>query len=104
MSYDIKGLDKRALLKELWQRQKPVLFFRYNPHMALKWDDEEIDEALTDSIDYYRGRCIKMDLRGDTLKTNGYYEQDAGAGTIAAAIAAIRAAGAAAASSTTAKK
>jgi len=98
MSYDIKGLDKRALLKELWSRQKVAAHFEKAPAKQPKWDEKGIEKALASDIDYYNGRCIKMDLSGDTLKPNNtYYEDDAGAGAIAAAIAAVRAAAAAAA-------
>ena len=90
MSFDIKGLDKKALLKELWQRQKPAAFFRNMPHLEPKWDEAGIDKALSDYIDYYNGRNIKCDLRGDAVTPHKHYDADAGAGSFAAAVEAVR--------------
>ena len=90
MSFDIKGLDKKALLKELWQRQKPAQFFANMPHLAPKWDEEGMDKALSGKIDYYNGRCIKCDLSGDTVTPHKHYDADAGAGSFAAAVEAVR--------------
>ena len=91
-THDISGLDKLQLLKELWTRSPPARFFTANGIPGPAWNQQEALKALEDRIDYFNGRLIGCDLRGDTAEESKRYKEDVGAGQFAAAIAAVRAA------------
>lgn len=63
-SLSIKGLDKVQLLKELWVAQEEHGFSKSFPQ---RWSNEAAVEAVTDYIDYFQGRAIKMDLSEDCI-------------------------------------
>lgn len=78
-SVDISGLDKVELLKALWENQKVASFFSGMPQEVIpKWDYHGAREAIArGKIDYHQGRNIKMDLRGDSVASTKYYDEDA---------------------------
>ena len=62
---DISGLDKQKLLRALWDKASPAAFFgavaapKFEP--ADQW-----------RLDYHCGRCIKADLRAESVDPYGY--------------------------------
>jgi hypothetical protein len=86
---DITGVNKVALLHELWTRSKPAAFFAPFPQLAPHFDRDEAIVAVHHPIDYFCGRCIKSDLSGDTASPN-LFDRDFGRGAFAAAVDAVR--------------
>lgn len=81
MAFTVIGdVDKVLLLKELWERSKPAVFFANSGTQAPQWDEAEAKQAVLGYIDYFRGRLIKMDLSKRTMNT-GAYDADNGEGT-----------------------
>lgn len=59
---NIRGIDRKTLLKALWSNSKPSAFF-YNPILSPPLSNEELEEASKrDYVDYLCGRVIKVDL------------------------------------------
>ena len=85
-SIDIKGLDKRELLKALWCAQVEASFYQGSGIQAPAFKH---DADLTKYIDYHCGRAIKIDLSGDTISPS-LYDRDAGKGKCAEVVAAMR--------------
>lgn len=80
MSIDIKGIDKVTLLKALWLNAKPAAFFNNElAPDAPKWDEKFAAIAVTKHIDYFQGRCIKVDLSKDII-THQLYDREWGQG------------------------
>lgn len=73
---NIKGLDKERLLRALWENMQPAAFFSSFAGMGAlmpTYNAEEAKEAIAQGyIDYLFGRCIKMDLSGDTIDSRLY--------------------------------
>lgn len=72
---NISGIDKTALLKQLWLQREPALFFSMNPSVKVpEWDDEAAEKALARKckIDYFQGRAIKTDLSKDEIDPSEY--------------------------------
>jgi hypothetical protein len=79
---DIKGIDKKALMRAMWKRSQTATFFMfYTSVPAPDLDDEALTEATTRYVDYLCGRCIKTDISKDTA--NSYlYDRDMGQGAL----------------------
>jgi len=76
----IKGLNKIALLKALWENMRPAAFFNsFDVILAPPFDVKAAEKAVKSYIDYFNGRCIKCDLSGDEVDP-WLYDRDAGAG------------------------
>jgi len=77
---DISKCNKAAVLKALYDNSQPqgMGFLHYNPRPLTL---EEAERALNQSsyIDYFNGRVIKVDLRGDLLDPT-LYDRDNGQG------------------------
>jgi hypothetical protein len=86
---DITGVNKVALLHELWTRSNPAAFFAPFPQLAPRFDRDEATVAVVHYIDYFCGRCIKSDLSGDTASPH-QFDRDAGRGAFTAAVTAVR--------------
>jgi hypothetical protein len=84
---DITGLDKVAVLRALWSASRVAAFFHRLPPPP--FDAAQALAAVHDYIDYFQGRVIKTDLRGDTIDPR-LYDRDNGAGAAARAISALR--------------
>ena len=62
---DVTGIDRKELLKALWENAKPAAFFMVYGTNSPSFD---IDEAMRDVrhgrtyVDYACGRCIKSDV------------------------------------------
>lgn len=78
----IKGLNKIALLKALWENMRPKAFFN-------SFDVKSAEKAVKSYIDYFNGRCIKCDLSGDEVDP-WLYDRDAGAGAFQKIVDGIR--------------
>jgi hypothetical protein len=83
---DIANVDKVKLLHALWNTSKPASFFATSGMPAPAFDSDEASVAVKDYIDYFQGRCIKMDLRGDTADPS-LFDRDFGAGAAQRAVA-----------------
>lgn len=88
---DISGLDKKALLRALWEHAAIARFFGPDPLRSPWGPSQEVGaaDALTRYIDYFDGRCIKTDLTGDTTSTH-MYNCDAGAGAFEEIVRCLR--------------
>lgn len=72
MSVDIRGINKVALLKALWENAKSdTLFTNYNTPPPL-FDETGATKAVNKYIDYFDGRYIKTDLSGDVASPHSY--------------------------------
>ena len=88
---DISGLDRKDLLKRLWTNMKvPAHSMGVFGGANASYSDAGASEALKGYIDYYQGRCIKTDLSKDSVDPY-LYDRDAGTGTFAKIVAAMRA-------------
>ena len=87
-SVNIVGLDKGLLLLNLVKATSP---------QGLGWLNANAEPELIEArnlagsryIDYYMGRPIKTDLRGDRVST-GLYNRDAGPGAFERIVARMR--------------
>lgn len=70
---DISGLDKRKILRALWENSKPASFYDFLPHLIPKFDENVVESSIEYGyIDYFCGRLIKTDFSGDTLRPDNY--------------------------------
>ena len=96
---DIKGIDKAALLAALHNAAVPQGMGWLHAGPDLTADQVRAEyEATPDTWrasfyfpDYYHGRPIKTDLRSDTMDPR-LFDRDAGIGTAASVVAALRSA------------
>jgi hypothetical protein len=89
MSIDIADINKVDLLYALWLRSTPASFFSFQGLPSPSFDRAAAEKAVTDYIDYFQGRCIKMDLSGNTTDPR-LYDRDMGEGAAAAIVAKLR--------------
>lgn len=74
---DISGIDKVKLLQALWENQQAARFFSMNMMKSPDFDSKKAEKALSVGyIDYFQGRAIKADLRGDKVNFE-LYDRDA---------------------------
>ena len=81
---NIKGLDKAALLRELWKNQ-----FGGEYYLPAPFSDAEALEASKKYIDYFYDRPIKTDISGDVAESANY-DRDAGKGVFAVVVKYLR--------------
>ncbi len=84
---DISGLNKVALLYNLWINQK-VIAPAYM-EIPIWFDDETAVKAVTKYIDYFNGRPIKTDISRNIAST-WLYDRDAGKGRFAHVVEMMR--------------
>lgn len=89
MSIDISDLDKVKLLQMLWENSSPAIFFNAFPIKPPSFDRENASTAVESFIDYYCGRCIKMNLSGDSVDPYSY-DRNYGTGTVARIVETLR--------------
>ncbi len=70
---DISGVNKKKLLKKLYERAQPqgrgFLHFQENDELS----DADAEKLLQRGyIDYLRGRVMKIDITGDSVSTRLY--------------------------------
>lgn len=100
----IQGLDKAALLAALYNASRPLGMgmMHYDPAPMTRDAAQAIIDGRGDDLtamlgfsrgtlvfDYLKGRVMKVDLSGDTLRTWGY-NRDNGASAAEAVVAALR--------------
>ncbi len=80
MEIDISKLNKGDVLATLYNNSQPLGlgFLHYDPKPMTKEEAEELLKEHT-YFDYLKGRVMKVDLKGDLLKT-WLYDRDNGAG------------------------
>ena len=90
---DISGLDKAEVLRALYNRARTqgMGFFHATPGDMTREEAQTILDGGQVYFDYLKGRVMKVDLKGGTLRT-GLYNRDNGAGAAENAIAKIQAA------------
>lgn len=60
---DIRGIDKLKLLRALWQSAPGNLATGCNT----EFDENKALDVIKHKIDYFCGRCLKIDISGDTV-------------------------------------
>lgn len=88
---NIKGLEKARVLLALWKHsheQGMSFFGTFTDNPTLN-DCAEFLEKSGGYVDYFNGRVIKVDLRGDTINP-ALYDRDCGQGACERAINSIR--------------
>lgn len=95
---DIAGLDKPLLALRLWEGALPETLGRaprdnvwaaVHVFQALQQKREDFVPLVGTYIDYAFGRCLKVDLRGDTFDPR-LYDRDHGTGCAARIVARLR--------------
>ena len=88
MEISIKELPKAKVLAALYNASKVqgMGYLQAKPgQMDEEWAQRELDESPDKYFDYLHGKVMKVDLRGDTLRT-GLYDRDNGDGAAQRAI------------------
>jgi hypothetical protein len=80
MAVSIKGINKVKLLMAVWEYATPAAFYAIYLRPSPPFDESAAKDATMRYIDYYCGRCIKLDLSGDTTYPIAY-DLDRGAGS-----------------------
>ena len=86
---NIVGLNKKELLRKLWERSKTASFFAMMGIQAPGLSEDELEASVGGYVDYLSGRVIKSDLTGDTAET-WLYDRDNGAGAFAKVVEEMR--------------
>jgi hypothetical protein len=80
---DITGIDRWTLLRAMWENMKPASFFMFHPVSAPSFEIDEDQIHRDGYVDYYRGRCIKTKVFGESNIVDSYlYNRDAGTGAL----------------------
>jgi hypothetical protein len=103
---DIRGLDKAEVLAALYNATVPLRMGCLDPKSGMSMTTEEAQDWINDNmtwlteggydpiralnLDYVQGRPIKANIAGDSFNPKGL-DEEAGEGTAAAAIKALRA-------------
>ncbi len=88
MEINIKGLSKAAVLAALYNASKiqGMGYLQAKPgQMTEAMAEQELEASPDKYFDYLHGKVMKIDLRGDTLRT-GLYDRDNGEGAAERAI------------------
>lgn len=80
MELNIKNLDKAQVLKALYDNAKPQCmgFLHYQPE-PMSIEEAETLVKNNEYFDYVKGRVMKVDISGDTLRCT-LYDRDNGDG------------------------
>jgi len=84
---DLTDMNKAEVLAKLYNNSKPqgIGFLQHNPEeMTTKEAQALLDSGQT-YFDYLKGRVMKIDLKGDELRT-WLYDRDNGQGAAALAL------------------
>jgi len=76
---NISGLDKKELLRKLWENSQVASFFTMNHMPPPKLNEKELTESVNGYVDYLCGRVIKCDLTGNMADPQ-MYDRDNGKG------------------------
>lgn len=80
---DVSDIDRKVLLKALWENAKPAAFFNPIPSLVPPYDENRaLEEVDRDGyVDYACGRCIKSDVFGKSnIIDPSLYDRDWGNG------------------------
>lgn len=82
-TYDLTQVNKIHLLRELWDNSKPAIFFEIRGLAPPPFDYYEAKTAVESNIDYFCGRCIKIDFGRQILTPDdiSLYDRDLEKGT-----------------------
>lgn len=86
MELNIKGISKPAILAALYNASRPqgMGFLHFKPEPMT--EEQAVEDLKQQTyFDYHHGRVMKVDLSGDTLRTD-LYDRDNGQGAAEAAI------------------
>lgn len=89
---DITGLDKRVLLRKLWESSKSAPFFAMSnipPHPLSESEIDKVFEMEEPYADYLSGRVIKTRFTTDLLDPWGY-DRDNGSGAMQKVVDSMR--------------
>ncbi len=88
---DISGMDKAEILAALYNGSFQQGMGKLHERGRDSLSKEEAKELLNESsyFDYLHGRIMKIDLKGDKLKTSGY-NRDVGEGAAERIIEGLR--------------
>lgn len=89
---NIAGLNKAALLAEFYNSAQPMGlgFLHYDPKPMTVEDAQSAIDDQGYRFDYYKGRCLKINLEGDEMRT-ALYDRDYGDGAAENCIDRVRA-------------
>ena len=74
--------DKSILLRMMWENMKPASFFAMSGINPLPYASKSALNAINSGyIDYFQGRCIKTDFRGNSINPF-LYERDSTSGSV----------------------
>ena len=77
---DVTGIDRKELLRALWEKQKPANFFTDSGLTPPRFDASEINTTRS-YIDYFCGRAIKSTIFDDNnIVDPSFYDLNAGSG------------------------
>jgi hypothetical protein len=83
MSIDIKGIDRKKLLIEMWKNAPIASFFMFSGIPAPPLEESELEDACNNKyIDYMCGRPIKTMFDETNIISVGGYNRDAGEGAL----------------------
>lgn len=86
---DISGIDKVQLLRALWEKSSPALFFKTGLLPEPQFDETEARELQSLDVDYFCGRCIKSNLSGNVVSPR-LYDRDIHPGAFAEVVTKLR--------------
>lgn len=89
MSVNISGIDKVKLLEALWKNAKPASFFTLGGMSAPAFDHTMSEVSVKKYIDYYAGRCIKVDISKDSVEPR-LYDREYGVGSFESVVNKLR--------------
>jgi hypothetical protein len=91
---DVTGIDRKKLLKALWENAKPAAFYDSGllPPPTFNLDKAMHSVRRDGYVDYVCGRCIKTDLfdeRTNVINPDGY-DREYGQGAFQRVVASLR--------------
>lgn len=89
MSVNIAGIDKIKLLEALWKNAKPASYFTFEGVSPPAFDSVMAGVSVKKYIDYYAGRCIKIDISEDSANPD-LYDLEYGSGSFESVINKLR--------------
>lgn len=83
----IEGIDKAELLAALYNHSRPLGMgiLNYDPKDMTKEEAKEILDTSRTDFDYLKGRVMKVNIKGDELRTD-LYNRDNGQGAAEAIV------------------
>jgi hypothetical protein len=89
MKINIRGINKIHLLKSLWNNSQPAAVFGMTGLRPPSFSEKEAKSAVTDFIDYFCGRRIRMDISKNETDPR-FYDRDNGADSVSRIVEKLR--------------